>query len=150
MGRFAADGSVSVRECAWDALRPYLVEDLPLSFNLLTDWVKNEDPNIRRCAVEATRPRGVWCKHIPTLKENPELGLTILEFVRSDSSNYVQRSVANWLNDASKSRPDWVINTCLRWQNESQTKETIWIIKHALRTLKKQQLFLDKIQIIGL
>ncbi|NER52216.1 MAG: DNA alkylation repair protein [Symploca sp. SIO1A3] len=138
MGRFAADGSVSVRECAWDALRPYLVGDLAYSFDLLTDWVQDKDPNIRRCAVEATRPRGVWCKHIPTLKENPEHGLTILEFVRSDSSKYVQRSVGNWLNDASKSRPDWVINTCMRWQEESPTQETNWIIKHGLRTINKK------------
>jgi len=138
MGRFAADGSVSVRECAWDALRPYLVGDLAYSFDLLTDWVQDKEPNIRRCAVEATRPRGVWCKHIPTLKENPEHGLTILEFVRSDSSKYVQRSVGNWLNDASKSRPDWVINTCMRWQEESPTQETNWIIKHGLRTINKK------------
>jgi len=138
MRRFAEDSSMSVRECAWLSLRPYLVEDLTTSFQLLIPWVQGQDPNIRRCAVEATRPRGVWCKHIPTLKKNPEHGLTFLEFVRSDSSKYVQRSVGNWLNDASKSRPDWVINTCMRWQEESPTKETNWIIKHGLRTLNKK------------
>ncbi|NET56594.1 MAG: DNA alkylation repair protein [Symploca sp. SIO2E6] len=138
MRRFATDPNMSVKEDAWYFLRPYLVEDLEKSFELLIPWVKDKDPNIRRCAVEATRPRGVWCKHIPTLKENPEHGLTILEFVRSDSSKYVQRSVGNWLNDASKSRPDWVINTCMRWQEESPTQETNWIIKHGLRTLNKK------------
>ncbi len=138
--RFATDRSVSVRECAWDSLRPYLVKNLAESFELLIPWVKDEDPNIRRCAVEATRPRGVWCKHIPILKENPESGLTILEFVRSDSSKYVQRSVGNWLNDASKDRPDWVINTCIRWQQESPTLQTKWIVKHAQRTLFKKGL----------
>ncbi|NEP35743.1 DNA alkylation repair protein [Moorena sp. SIO3B2] len=150
MRRFATDGSFSVRECAWDALRSYLVDDLAYSFELLTEWVKDEDPNIRRCAVEATRPRGVWCKHIPTLKKNPDPGLTILEFVRSDPSNYVQRSVGNWLNDASKSTPDWVINTCLRWRKESPTKETSWIIKHALRTLKKHNTLSQKLQLIAI
>lgn len=141
MRRFAADRTVSVRECAWDALRPYLVKDLEKSFELLVPWVKDTDANIRRYAVEATRPCGVWCKHILALKENPEPGLTILEFVRSDPSNYVQRSVANWLNDASKSRPDWVMNVCKRWQEESPTKETDWIVKHALRTLRKKGLW---------
>lgn len=138
MRRFAADSSVAVRECAWDALRLYLVEDLSTSFRLLIPWVQDEDPNIRRCAIEGTRPRGVWCKHIPQLKENPELGLTILEFVRSDPSKYVQKSVGNWLNDASKSQPDWVIKTCQRWQQESPTIQTKWIIKHGLRTLVKK------------
>jgi len=107
MRRFATDRNMSVKEYAWYFLRPYLIADLPKSFELLIPWVQNPDPNIRRCAVEATRPRGVWCQHIPALKSNPELGLTILEFVRSDPSKYVQRSVGNWLNDASKSRPNW-------------------------------------------
>ncbi len=138
MRRFATDRNMSVKEDAWYFLRPYLIEDLKKSFELLIPWVKNEDPNIRRCAVEATRPRGVWCKHIPALKENLELGLTILEFVRSDPSKYVQRSVGNWLNDASKSRPNWVISTCVRWQQESPTQETNWIVKHGLRTINKQ------------
>ncbi|MBC6479917.1 MAG: DNA alkylation repair protein [Hormoscilla sp. GM7CHS1pb] len=138
MRRFATDRNMSVKEYAWYFLRSYLIEDLPKSFELLIPWVKNEDPNIRRCAVEATRPRGVWCKHIPALKSNPELGLTILEFVRSDASKYVQRAVGNWLNDASKSRPNWVISTCVRWQQESPTQETKWIVKHGLRTINKQ------------
>jgi 3-methyladenine DNA glycosylase AlkC len=116
------------------------VENLEKSFELLVPWVKDTDSNIRRCAVEATRPCGVWCKHIPALKETPEPALTILEFVRSDPSNYVQRSVANWLNDASKSRPDWVMNVCKRWQEESPTKETHWIVKHAIRTLRNKGL----------
>ncbi|WP_414562073.1 MULTISPECIES: DNA alkylation repair protein [unclassified Anabaena] len=137
--RFAGDGNMSVRECAWESLRSYLVEDLEYSLNLLLPWVKDPDLNIRRCAVEATRPCGVWCKHILALKEHPEPGLIILEEVRSDASNYVQRSVANWLNDASKTRPDWVINVCDRWQKESPTQATNWIVKHATRTLSKKK-----------
>jgi 3-methyladenine DNA glycosylase AlkC len=137
--RFAGDRNTSVRECAWESLRPFLAKDLECSLSLLVPWVKNQDPNIRRCAVEATRPRGVWCKHILALKEHPELGLIILEEVRSDSSNYVQRSVANWLNDASKSCPDWVMNVCNRWQEESPNQATKWIVKHATRTLSKKE-----------
>lgn len=139
MEKFATDSNMTVKECAWLSLRSYLIEDLRTSFQLLIPWVQDRDPNLRRCAIEATRPRGVWCKHIPQLKENPELGLTLLEFVRSDTSKYVQRSVGNWLNDASKSRPDWVINTCQHWQQESSTPQTQWIIKHGLRTIIKKE-----------
>ncbi len=99
--------------------------------------MRDPDPNIRRCATEATRPRGVWSAHIEALKQSPELGLGILEPVRSDPSRYVQRSVANWLNDASKSRPDWVREVCQRWTEESPTTETAWTVNHALRTLRK-------------
>ena len=137
--RFASDRSVAVRECSWDSFRPYVAADLKLGLQLLETWVKDPDPNIRRCATEATRPRGVWCAHILELKENPELGLDLLEPVRSDPIPYVQRSVANWLNDASKSRPDWVRAVCTRWLTESPTKETAWIVNHALRTIRKKE-----------
>ncbi len=136
--RFAGDSAVSVRECAWDSFRPYLVADLERGLKLLEPWVSDPDPNIRRCAVEATRPRGVWTMHIEALKSEPQPGLALLEPVRSDPSRYVQRAVANWLNDASKSRPDWTREVCERWTQESRTKETAWTVHHALRTLRKQ------------
>lgn len=135
--RFAKDGSVAVRECAWDSFRPYVAADLSLGLGLLESWVRDPDPSVRRCAVEATRPRGVWCSHIDSLKRDPEPGLILLEPVRSDPSPYVQRSAGNWLNDASKTRPDWVRAVCARWAVESPTKETAWITKHAQRTLRK-------------
>ena len=137
--RFAADGSVAVRECAWDSFRPYVARELERGLELLRPWVEDADENVRRCAVEGTRPRGVWTKHIEELKRDPGRGLPLLEPVRSDPSRYVQRAVANWLNDASKSRPEWVRETCARWLADSQTPETRWIVGSALRTLRKRE-----------
>ena len=136
--RFAADPAVGVRECAWDSFRPYLVQDLSAGLALLEAWVHDPDPNVRRFASEVTRPRGVWTPHIPALKDNPQQALGLLEPLKSDPSRYVQNSVANWLNDASKSQPDWVQAICARWIDESPTKETRYIVKRALRTLRKQ------------
>ena len=137
--RFAADPSVAVRECAWDSYRPFLIADLDRGLELLRAWVDDRDENIRRCAVEGTRPRGVWTSHIEALKREPERGLPLLEPVRSDPSRYVQRAVANWLNDASKSRPEWVREVCARWSAESPTASTAWIVNSALRTLRKRE-----------
>ena len=136
--RFAADGNMAVRECAWDSFRPYVVAELDRAIELLRAWVGDPDESIRRCAVEGTRPRGVWTQHVEALKDEPGRGLVLLEPVRSDPSRYVQRAVANWLNDASKSRPDWTREVCERWLRESPTDETRWIVNHALRTLRKQ------------
>lgn len=133
--RFACDRSMAVRECAWDALRPHVARDLDAGIAALRPWTLHAVDGIRRCAVEATRPRGVWCKHIEALKRDPAPGLVLLEPVRSDPSDYVRRSVANWLNDASKDQPTWVRSTCDRWSRESSTKETAWIVHRALRSL---------------
>lgn len=136
--RFAADPAMSVRECAWSSYREYLAADLDRGFKLLRPWVRHAHEGVRRCAIESTRPRGVWTRHITALKDDPARALPLLEAVRSDSSRYVQRAVANWLNDASKSKPAWVRKLCTRWKKESPTPETAWIINHALRTLRKE------------
>jgi 3-methyladenine DNA glycosylase AlkC len=135
---FSADKHFGVREISWLAVRPSIAKNLTESLNILTSWTTNKDENIRRFASEAIRPRGVWCEHIEELKQNPKLGLTILEPMKSDKAKYVQDSVGNWLNDASKTQPKFVIETCKKWGKESKTKETAYIIKKALRTIEKQ------------
>lgn len=134
---FAADRHFNVRECAWCDVRKTIAKNLTESLEILTVWATDENENIRRFASEATRPRGVWCEHIIPLKQNPELGLPILEPLKSDESKYVQNSVGNWLNDASKTQPEFVKELCMRWQKESDTKETKYIVNRALRTINK-------------
>lgn len=136
----AADSHMGVRESAWSGVRDAIAADLHLSFRLLGPWVRDPDANLRRFASEVTRPRGVWCRHIPSLKDDPQPGLALLEPLRSDPSKYVRDSVGNWLNDASKSRPEWVQQVCRRWSRESPTPETAAIVRRALRTLRKSAL----------
>ncbi|MFJ9462281.1 DNA alkylation repair protein [Viridibacillus arvi] len=134
---FAADPHFGVREIAWMSIRENLSENIELSVNLLEEWAKSDDENIRRFSVESIRPRGVWTKHIETLKQDPHQALPILNILKSDSSKYVQDSVGNWLNDASKTQPEWVINVCEKWEKDSDTRETSRIIKKAKRTIMK-------------
>jgi 3-methyladenine DNA glycosylase AlkC len=134
---FAGDKHFGVREIAWMAVRPVIAKNLNESLKILSQWTNSKDKNVRRFASEATRPRGVWCEHIETLKQQPELGLAILEPLKNDPAKYVQNSVGNWLNDASKTQPQFVIELCKKWESESKTKETAYIIKKALRTIEK-------------
>jgi len=134
---FASDTHFGVREICWMTVRPDIARNLDESLSVLSGWTKHNNENVRRFASESTRPRGVWCEHIDTLKQNPGLGLEILEPLRSDSSRYVQDSVGNWLNDASKSQPEFVVEICDEWLRESPTKETQYIVKKTLRTIKK-------------
>jgi 3-methyladenine DNA glycosylase AlkC len=132
---FAVDPHFGVREIAWMAVRPAIAQHLAASLDILSGWSADPDANARRFASEATRPRGVWCEHIDELKTDPVRGLPILEPLKSDPSKYVRDSVGNWLNDASKTRPDFVSGLCRRWEVDSPTPETHYIIKKALRTI---------------
>jgi len=134
---FAVDSHMGVREGAWAAFRPFVAKDLDAGLDLLAPWVHSPDENQRRCAIEGTRPRGVWCAHIPELKQAPQKAFPLLEPVRADPSRYVQNAVGNWLNDASKSQPDWTEELCARWEAESTGKETAYIVRRGLRTLRK-------------
>ncbi|OUM00194.1 DNA alkylation repair protein [Variovorax sp. JS1663] len=137
--RFAADPHFGVREMAWMAVRDATIASLDEALSLLQSWVLDTDPNIRRFASELTRPRGVWCAQIERLKAEPWLGLPLLEALRADPSRYVQNSVANWLNDASRTQPEWVEDICARWLDEHKgAPETAYVVRRALRTLAKR------------
>ena len=132
----ADDPHFCVREWAWLALRPNISLDIRHSIELLTPWVNDASENIRRFAIEATRPRGVWSKHIAELKDSPQLGEPLLNRVMEDPSRYVQNSCANWLNDAGKTQPLWVTGFCEQWQSRSQSEALTYVVRRALRNIE--------------
>ncbi len=133
---FAADHHFGVREWAWLALRDKFKDDLKKSIHSLLCWVQSDDENLRRFAVEISRPRGVWCAHVPELRKKPEIALELLNHVKADNSLYVKKSVGNWLNDAAKDNINWVQDLCEEWQKASNNKHTKFICKRGLRILK--------------
>ncbi|KAB2674272.1 MAG: DNA alkylation repair protein [Verrucomicrobia bacterium] len=135
----AADANMAVRETAWFAVREAVAAELPKALRLLAKVALDGDANVRRFASEVTRPRGVWCRHIQALKDDPSPGLVVLEPLRSDPSKYVRDSVGNWLNDAGKSRREWLLGLCARWEKESPTPETGHIVRRGLRTIRKAE-----------
>jgi 3-methyladenine DNA glycosylase AlkC len=138
--RFAADSHFGVREMAWSAVRNDVIADLDLAIELLQPWVLDANPFVRRFATELTRPRGVWCAQIDALKAEPWRARTLLDPLMADPNRYVQNSVANWLNDASKSQPAWVEDICADWNAASPTAATTYITRRALRTLRKNEI----------
>lgn len=133
--RFAADPHFGVREIAWMAVRADVAAAVDESVQQLRPWVSDADPNIRRFASELTRPRGVWCAQIEPLKAEPWRALALLEPLKADPSRYVQNSVANWLNDAAKTQPQWVEEVCARWNRDSRNEATAYIVRRARRSM---------------
>ena len=135
--RFAADPHFGVREMAWVAVRNEVLAHLEEALILLQTWVQHGNENMRRFATELTRPKGVWCAPIRALQAHPAMALDLLEPLKADPSRYVQNSVANWLNDASKTQGPWVEAVCERWLRESHDPATRYIVRRARRTMDR-------------
>lgn len=118
------------------AVRPFIINNQKEMLNQMFDWSNHKHPMVRRFATEGCRPRLPWAMAIPSLKENPEPIISILENLKNDVSESVRRSVANNLNDISKDNPKTVIDLVKKWKGV--TKETDSLTKHACRTLLKQ------------
>ncbi|NQD57190.1 hypothetical protein HP546_17745 [Pseudomonas sp. CM25] len=133
--RFARDEHFGVREWAWIALRPRLTHNLDSALVLLARHASDSNPLVRRFCIEVLRPRGVWCEHIAELKQTPEAAEPLLVPNLAETEKYAQDSVANWLNDASKSRPDWVIQLFERYPPSCKASRRIHL--RATRSLPK-------------
>ncbi|MFN8365976.1 MAG: DNA alkylation repair protein [Candidatus Kapaibacterium sp.] len=103
----------------------------------LSNWCNDSNYHVRRLCSEGTRPSLPWAQKV-TL--DTKTTLPILTTLFADSTRYVTRSVANHLNDISKTEPQVVLDTLSAWKNsgKQQPEEMDFIIKHALRTLVKQ------------
>lgn len=99
------------------------------------EWLADEDPAIRRLAIESFRPRGVMLAHLPELKRDPTPLRAHLEPLLDDTSDYVRRAVANNLNDVSKDNPDVVLDWAEEWLTGEPSSERRWVLSRALRTL---------------
>lgn len=121
------------------AIRLFIEDQPERTKQQLLIWSQSSNEHLRRLASEGVRPKLPWAKHLPWVGENPEWVRPIIEHLLADSSRYVQKSVANLLNDLSKTQPEWLLNNATLWLKQSTNKAvTQWIIKHALRTLLKQ------------
>lgn len=100
-------------------------------------WSKDKNKHVRRLASEGGRPRLPWASKLQLFIDDPSPLLPILENLKDDESKYVQKSVANCLNDILKDNPQIAKTIIEKWTDDS-SKQRTWIIKHALRNLKKK------------
>lgn len=129
----AAQYELTKRFTAEWSVRPYLVVHQARTLDQLRHWAKDENVHVRRLVSEGTRPRLPWAPRLRAFQKDPQ---PVLELLKDDSHRYVQRSVANNLNDIAKDHPNLAVATCERWLNDA-TPGRRWIVQHALRSLVK-------------
>ena len=103
----------------------------------LEQWTTHPNVHVRRLVSEGTRPRLPWATRLVAFQRDPEPVLRLLERLKDDPERYVQRSVANNLNDIGKDHPELLVKTARRWMRGA-SDDRKWVIKHALRSLVKQ------------
>jgi len=118
------------------AVRAFLRKDETRMMAQMYAWSKHESEHVRRLASEGCRPQLPWGQVLDSFKKDPTPIIPILEQLKNDSSAYVRKSVANNLNDISKTHPDLVLGIARKWYGMSD--HTDWIVKHGCRTLLKK------------
>ncbi len=117
------------------AIRQFIIKDEKKAMQQMIKWAKSNNLHLRRLASEGCRPRLPWAISLSNFKQNPEKILEILEILKEDKEKYVQKSVANNINDISKDNPNIVIQLFKKWYGKNT--DTNWILKHGCRTLLK-------------
>ena len=102
----------------------------------MQDWAVHDHYHVRRLVSEGTRPRLPWGQNVGLTFDQT---LPFLDRLYSDPTRFVTRSVANHLNDITKSAPELVLERLQTWQaaGRQTEKELNWMQRHALRGLVK-------------
>jgi 3-methyladenine DNA glycosylase AlkC len=132
-----AQYEITKRFSAEFCIRAFLARYPERTYSRLLAWVSDESVHVRRLVSEGTRPRLPWAPRLRAFQRDPRPVIGLLELLKDDPEPYVQRSVANNLNDISKDHPDLAVETCRRWLAGGSSQRE-WIARHALRTLVKK------------
>ncbi|MEM1328493.1 MAG: DNA alkylation repair protein [Bacteroidota bacterium] len=130
---------ITKRNTSEYAIRPYLEKYTDKTLAKMLDWSKDENFHIRRLASEGGRPRLPWASKLDIFIEQPQLLFPILDNLKDDPVKFVQKSVANCVNDVLKDNEAIAKEWIDQWRKGNISKERKWIIKHALRKLRKAE-----------
>jgi 3-methyladenine DNA glycosylase AlkC len=119
------------------SIRAFLERHPEETLDRLRQWSADPNVHVRRLVSEGTRPRLPWAPRLRQFIADPAPVIDLLERLKNDPEPYVQRSVANNLNDIAKDHPDLVVEVARRWMADP-TPGRGWIVRHGLRTLVKQ------------
>jgi 3-methyladenine DNA glycosylase AlkC len=118
-------------------IRPFIDKYPEKTLAVMQKWSMDKNVHVKRLSSEGLRPRLPWARKFDRFIENPKPILDILDNLKDDDSKFVQKSVANNLNDILKDNYQIGIRVIKIWSKDAQSSRK-WIIKHALRNEIKQ------------
>lgn len=127
-----AIGELTKRNTGEFAIRPYIVVHPDYTLNAIRDWSRSPNFHLRRLASEGLRPRLPWAKKLRLYLDDPAPVFEVLDTLRDDTCRFVQKSVANNVNDYIKDNRPAALALLSSWATDATTQRR-WTIKHALR-----------------
>lgn len=118
-------------------IRPWAEKLGPAIVELLLPWAADPEPEVRRAAIVALRPRGVWVAHLQWAVEEPALLLPLFEVLRAESDPRVAGALANAWNDIARTQPQLVLELAHRWRAEGASPLAEFVARRGLRSLLK-------------
>lgn len=117
-------------------IRPFLNRWPAETLAALAVWAEDDNYHVRRLVSEGTRPKLPWARAVSL---SPGQTLPLLDRLSADPARFVTRSVANHLNDMSKTDADLVVARLKAWAEaaDQDPRELAWMTRHALRTAVK-------------
>jgi len=129
---------ITKRNTSEFTIRPYIEKYPNRTMNQIAKWTDHDNFHIRRLASEGIRPRLPWAKKLQGFIDDPQEVLTILESMKDEETRFVQKSIANCLNDILKDNPEIAKQIIETWA-KSATSQRRWTIRHAIRNYRKKQ-----------
>ena len=122
----SADSNWRVQEVLAKAFDDFCaVRGYEAALPVIDEWLSDPRPNVRRAVTEGLR---IWTSR-PYFRDHPGDAVSRLSRLRSDSSEYVRKSVGNALRDISKTHRELVAAELRTWSLE--TKEVAQVYRLA-------------------
>ena len=113
-------------------IRAFLIKDAARCFERFSDWIKDENANLRLFVAASLCTRGTWQKWLRPFIEDPQPILALLETLKDDPDARVREHVAKDMRDIVKDYPEAGYATLERWGQDGKP-ETRKILKQALK-----------------
>ena len=128
----SADSNWRVQEVLAKAFDDFCaVRGYEAALPVIDEWLSDPRPNVRRAVTEGLR---IWTSR-PYFRDHPGDAVSRLSRLRSDSSEYVRKSVGNALRDISKKHPELVAAELRTWSLE--TKEVAQVYRLASKVIER-------------